>query len=183
MVAISNSGATCVLAADAAEEMNLPLAALSETTRAQLQAILPGFATTANPIDVTGVLLSDSSLFAKTLEIAGKDPGADLFFVGFPVAGTGYDVEAFARAAADFIATTGKPLVLAVPQAEVAALFIARGVPVFAGDRQALQALKQLAAHAALMRRGRDAAGAPPASTSLAAGARQILDDDGAARS
>jgi acyl-CoA synthetase (NDP forming) len=183
MVAISNSGATCVLAADAAEELNLPLAALSEATRAQLQAILPGFATTTNPIDMTGVLLSDSSLFGKTLDIAGKDPAADLFFVGFPVAGTGYDVEAFARAAADFIATTGKPLVVAVPQAEVAAPFIARGVPVFAGDRQALQALKQLAAHAALMCRGRDAAGAPPASISLTAGAGPVLNGGDEARS
>lgn len=182
LVAISNSGATCVLAADTAEELSLPLAELSDTTRGQLSEILPGFATTTNPIDMTGVLLSNSSLFGKTLEIAGKDPSADLLFVGFPVAGTGYDVEAFARDAAKFIATTGKPLVLSVPQDEVAAPFLKLGVPVFGSDRQALQALNQLALHTALMRRGRDALSAPPVTISSAPGGKSVLNDTGEAR-
>jgi acyl-CoA synthetase (NDP forming) len=182
LVVISNSGATCVLAADAAEGLGLPLAELAETTRGQLNAILPGFATTTNPIDMTGALLGNSSLFGKTLEIAGKDPGADLFFVGFPVAGTGYDIEAFARDAASFIATTGKPLVLAVPQNEVAAPFIKLGVPVFSSDRQALEALGQLAGHAAMMRRGREAGSAPRAAISLGAGGKSVLDATDAAK-
>ena len=161
LVTISNSGATCVMAADTAEQLGLPLATLAENTRAQLNAILPGFATTTNPIDMTGALLGNSGLFGKTLEIAGNDAGADLFFVGFPVAGTGYDIEAFARDAARFIAATGKPLVLSVPQADIAAPFIKLGVPVFFSDRQALQALHQISAHAVLMQRKIDAS-APP---------------------
>jgi len=169
LVAISNSGATCVLAADAAEGLGLPLATLAESTRGQLNAILPGFATTTNPIDMTGVLLSNSSLFGRTLEIAGKDPGADLVFVGFPVAGTGYDVEAFARDAANFIAATGKPLVLSVPQEDVAAPFVKLGVPVFESDVRALRALNQLAAHTEMMRQGREPGRAEPALTSLTA--------------
>ncbi len=161
LVAISNSGATCVLAADAAEELGLPLATLADTTRTQLNAILPGFATTTNPIDMTGALLSNSTLFGKTLEIVGRDQGADLFFVGFPIAGTGYDIEEFARDAARFIAATGKPLVLSVPQTEIALPFIKLAVPVFASDRQALQALNQISAHAALMQRKPGANGPP----------------------
>ena len=183
LVAISNSGATCVLAADAAAELGLPLATLAEATRAQLNAILPGFATTTNPIDMTGVLLSNSSLFGKTLEIAGKDAAADLFFVGFPIAGTGYDIEAFARDAAKFIAATGKPLVLSVPQNEVAAPFVKLGVPVFGSDRQALQALSQLATHADLMRIGREAGRAPPPAIDLAAGRRPVRNAAEAAKS
>jgi acetate---CoA ligase (ADP-forming) len=183
LVAISNSGATCVMAADAAEELNLPLATLAETTRGQLNAILPGFATTTNPIDMTGVLLGNSSLFGETLEIAGRDPDADLFFVGFPVAGTGYDVEAFARAAASFIVTTRKPLVVAVPQEEVAAPFVKLGVPVFGSDRQALQALNQLSAHAALMRHGYVAGGAPALAIGSAAGGKAHLNNPGGAKS
>jgi acetate---CoA ligase (ADP-forming) len=177
LVVISNSGATCVMAADTAEELGLPLAALAETTRAQLNAILPSFASTINPIDMTGALLSNSSLFGETLNIAGKDPEADLIFVGFPIAGTGYDIEAFARDAASFIATTGKPLVLAVPQEAVATPFIKLGVPVFGSDRQALQALRQLAAHAALMRRGREAGVAPPVAFSLATDGKSVRSD------
>lgn len=183
LVAISNSGATCVLAADAAAELGLPLATLAEATRAQLNAILPGFATTTNPIDMTGVLLGNSSLFGKTLEIAGKDAAADLFFVGFPIAGTGYDVEAFARDAANFIAATGKPLVLSVPQDEVAAPFVKLGVPVFGSDRQALQALSQLATHADLMRIGREAGREPPPAVDLAAGRKPVRNAADAAKS
>ena len=170
LVAVSNSGATCVMAADMAEEFHLPLAVLADGTRGQLNAILPGFATTTNPIDITGALLTDSSLFGKILEIVGKDAGADLFFAGIPIAGTGYDVEAFARDAANFITTTGKPLALAVPQDAVAAPFIKLGVPVFASDRQALQALHQLAAHTTLMRRRRKASAAAPVQISSDSG-------------
>jgi len=177
LVAVSNSGATCVMAADMAEELRLPLAVLADATRAQLNAALPGFATTTNPIDLTGVLLSDSSLFGKILDIVGRDAGADLFFAGIPIAGTGYDVEAFARDAAGFIAATGKPLALAVPQDEVAAPFARLGVPVFASDRQALRALQQLAAHSALMRRVRKTRAAAPVRIDPAGGAARFLNE------
>ncbi len=177
LVALSNSGATCVMAADMAEEYALPLTVLADATRAQLNAVLPGFATTTNPIDITGVLLTDSSLFGKMLDIVGKDPGADLFFAGIPIAGTGYDVEAFARDAAKFIATTGKPLALAVPRDDVAAPFAKLGVPVFGSDRLALRALDQLAAHSALMRRTRRLGAAAPVSIGLAKGAKGFLNE------
>lgn len=169
LVALSNSGATCVMAADMAEAFRLPLAALSEATRARLNAILPGFATTTNPIDITGALLSDSSLFGKILDVLGRDADADLFFAGVPIAGTGYDVDAFARDAANFIAATGKPLALAVPQDEVAAPFVRLGVPVFASDQLALRALSQLEAHSALLRRERHAPVPAPVRLDLAA--------------
>lgn len=177
LVAVSNSGATCVMAADMAEEFELPLAVLADATRGELNAVLPGFATTTNPIDITGALLTDSSLFGKILGIVGKDAGADLFFAGIPIAGTGYDVDAFARDAANFIATTGKPLALAVPQDDVAAPFLKLGVPVFDSDRLALRALDQLAAHTALMRRQRKVGAAAPVQLSLRAGARAFLNE------
>lgn len=167
LTALSNSGATCVLAADMAEQYHLPLATLAENTRSELNAILPGFATTTNPIDITGALLTDSSLFGKILDITGKDPGAELFFAGIPIAGTGYDVDAFARDAARFITATGKPLALSVPAESVAAPFVRAGLPVFASDRQALAALDQLEAHSALMRRERKTRAAAPVKLAL----------------
>jgi len=177
LVAVSNSGATCVMAADLAEEMQLPLAALADATRERLNAVLPGFATTTNPIDITGALLSDSSLFGKMLDIVGQDAGADLIFAGIPIAGTGYDVEAFARDAARFIATTGKPLALAVPQVDVAAPFVKLGLPVFDSDRLALRALDQLAAHSALMRRVRMTGAPAPVHLDLAQGGKPFLNE------
>jgi acyl-CoA synthetase (NDP forming) len=100
-----------------------------------------------------------------------------LFFAGIPIAGTGYDVESFARDAGNFIATTGKPLALAVPQDAVAAPFIKLGVPVFASDRQALQALHQLAAHTALMRRRRRTETAAPVHINLTASGNVYLNE------
>ncbi len=158
LVAISNSGASCVMAADLASDLALPLAVFAEATRRDLAAALPGFATTRNPIDITAALLSNNRLFGAILPIVAKDPAADLFFIAIPVAGQGYDVDAFARDTADFAAATGKPVAVAAPQAAVAERFRAAGLPTFADETDAVLALDQLARHWALLRRP-----APPA--------------------
>ena len=126
LVAISNSGASCVMAADLAADIGLPLATFAQTTREALAAVLPGFATTSNPIDITAALLSNSRLFGDILPIVARDPAADLFLVALPVAGQGYDVDAFARDTAAFAAATGKPVAVATPQATVAEREIGR---------------------------------------------------------
>ena len=50
------------MAADAAEEMGLPLPQFPEETRARLRTVLPAFATPSNPLDVTGALLTVKAL-------------------------------------------------------------------------------------------------------------------------
>jgi acetate---CoA ligase (ADP-forming) len=151
LVAISNSGAVCVLGADAASDAGLPLESLSQTTQAELRTILPGFATTVNPVDVTAALLTNSKLFGAILPAIGRDPAADAFFVGIAVAGAGYDVDAFARDSAAFAQETGKPLVAAAPQPSVAERFRAHGVSVFATEGEAIRALGQFLSHSELM--------------------------------
>jgi acyl-CoA synthetase (NDP forming) len=155
LVAISNSGASCVMAADASEDFGLPLAELAPETRTAAAAKLPGFATTTNPIDITAALLSNSHLFGEVLPIVGRDPAADLLFINIPVAGQGYEVDTFARDTATFAAATGKPVVVAATQDAVAAEFRAVGLPVYANEREALGVLAQLAAHAALLKKPR----------------------------
>jgi acyl-CoA synthetase (NDP forming) len=149
---VSNSGAVCVLSADAAEDAGLPLAELAPDTVAALDAALPAFAATANPVDVTAALLTDSGLFGKVLPILGNDTGVDACLLGIPVAGRGYDVERFARDAAAF-AASGTPLVLAVPQPNVAAPFVAAGLPVFREEASAVEALAQYLGHRKRMTR------------------------------
>ena len=51
---ITTSGGERLLLADAVEENALGLAELSQTSRADLRALLPPFATIANPLDTTG---------------------------------------------------------------------------------------------------------------------------------
>ena len=87
-----------MLTADAASAAGMPMEPLSPATQAELRGILPGFATTTNPVDITAALLSNSSLLGAILPAIARDPAADAFLVGIPVAGAGYDVEAFARA-------------------------------------------------------------------------------------
>jgi acyl-CoA synthetase (NDP forming) len=153
LVVVSNSGASCVMAADLSEELDLPLANLAPETRAAVAAKLPGFATSTNPIDVTAALLQNSRLFGDVLPVLAKDPSADLFFINIPVAGAGYDVERFARDAAAFASDAGKPVAIAATQDSIAGAFRAAGLVTYADEGEALGALAQVASHAALMRK------------------------------
>ena len=146
LAVVSNSGAVCVLAADAAEDAGLPLAELAPATVTRLKEELPAFAATSNPVDVTAALLTDSSIFGRVLPILGADPNVDACLLGIPVAGRGYDVEQFARDAATF-AASGTPLVLSVPQPNVAEPFRRAGLPVFEEEASAVAALSQYLAH------------------------------------
>jgi acetate---CoA ligase (ADP-forming) len=155
LVAISNSGAVCVMTADAATTVGMPMAKLSAETDRKLKGILPSFATTTNPIDLTAALLSNSRLFGDILPVLAEDPAADAFLIGVPVAGPGYDVEAFARDAAAFGRQTAKPLVIAATQKSVADQFAAEGSSVFPTETEAVAALHQFLAHGELMARAK----------------------------
>lgn len=157
LVVISNSGASCVMGADAADDAGLTLAPLSEATQAAVASKLPGFATASNPIDVTAALLSNSGLFGDVLPAVAQDPAADLFFLNIPVAGAGYDVDRFARDAAAFEAATAKPVAVAAWQESVAAPFRAHGIATFPNEGEAIAVLAQVAGHTALMRAPRTA--------------------------
>ena len=153
LVVISNSGASCVMAADVAEDVGLELAQLAPATEQAVAKSLPGFATTSNPIDITAALLSNSGLFGEVLPAVANDPAADMFFINIPVAGAGYDVDRFARDAAEFERVTGKPVAVSAWQESVAAAFKAQGVATFINETEALTVLSQLAAHTASMRK------------------------------
>jgi acyl-CoA synthetase (NDP forming) len=151
LVVISNSGASCVMGADAAEDNGLEMAKLSSATQQAVAKSLPGFATTTNPIDITAALLSNSGLFSEVLPAVAQDPAADMFFINIPVAGAGYDVQAFARDTAQFEALTGKPVAVAAWQETVAESFRQAGVATFANEGDAVGVLGQLAKHTTML--------------------------------
>lgn len=173
LVAISNSGAICVMAADAATRAGMPIAKLAEATKREIAGILPTFATSTNPIDLTAALLTNSGLFGAILPVVARDPAADAFLIGIPVAGAAYDVAAFARDSAEFAAATGKPVVTAITQDEVAAPFKERGLPVFRTEAEAVAALAQFTGHHERMAR----AGTTLPVTPLPAGGDRMLDE------
>lgn len=153
LVVVSNSGASCVMAADYAEQRGIPLARFSENATQSLKKALPAFAAVGNPIDVTGALLGNPQLLASVLPIVGEDRQSDLLLLALPVAGTGYDVPRFARDLMAFGEAFDQAVAVAAPQASVRAEFTRLGVPTFASERVAMDALAQVADHAALLRR------------------------------
>ena len=178
LIAISNSGAVCVMTADAATSVGMPMAKLAPETDAKLKGILPSFATTTNPIDLTAALLSNSRLFGDILPVIATDPAADAFLIGVPVAGPGYDVEAFSRDAAAFAKQTGKPLVVAATQKSVAQQFEANGTTVFPTEVEAVTALHQFLAHRELMARvAARATKQPPSPSSVVGDATEMLNE------
>lgn len=158
LAVVSNSGAVCVLAADAAADHGLPLTAFPGHIERELDAVLPRFSTTTNPVDVTAALLTDSSLLGKVLQVLARDPGTGACLLGVPVAGRGYDVPRFAADAADYALASGRPLVVAAPEPAVAEKFRRAGLVVFEEESSAVAALAQFLGHRALIA----AAGARP---------------------
>ena len=101
MVVVSNSGASCVLSADAAVDRGLQIAAgpghAGDPGAAPARA-----ATTGNPVDITTALLSNNGLFGEVLPPSRKTPRPTCFLIDIPVAGRGYDVARFAADTARF---------------------------------------------------------------------------------
>lgn len=152
IVAVTTSGATGVMVADAASGEGLEMARFGPALTRSLGEALPGIATAANPIDLTGALLTDSTLLGRVLDVVAKDPQVDAFLLGITVAGAGYDVGMLTGAAARCAADTGKPVVIAAPQPGVREPFRAVGLPVYPFETQAVEALGNFIAHLELLR-------------------------------
>jgi len=174
LVVISNSGASCVMAADYAEQREIPLAAISDRAKSQLKSVLPAFAAISNPIDVTGALLGNPQLLSAVLPVVGADRRSDLLLLALPVAGTGYDVPRFAKDLSDFARIFDQAVAVAAPQGSIREEFRKAGVPTFASERVAMDALVQVADHARLLEK-RPLESAPSGPAWLPSGEHRFL--------
>lgn len=107
---LSSSGGAGALLADHGEELELPMAKFSPQTGAQLEALLPVFARKANPVDLTGQVRGNPTLFNDSLKAISADPGTEAIVVQFSSSGEqdlSENAENFKTAARDF----GVPLV------------------------------------------------------------------------
>lgn len=180
LVVMSHSGAVGVVCADTADRLGLPLADLEQGTVGALTQIMPGFATAQNPVDLTASLLTDGAMYGRTLEALAADPQADMFLIGVPVAGEGYDVPGMAADAARILLKAGKPVAVSAPQAAVRQAFRAAGVPVFGHETDALAALHQVSRHATLVQASEVRASIPcrPVSALPAGSGRTLSEAD-----
>jgi acyl-CoA synthetase (NDP forming) len=75
---VSISGGACGMYADLAEQHGLAMPPYAEETQAALREVLPAFAATLNPLDVTGVVIQDPTIWSRTIPILTRDPGLGL---------------------------------------------------------------------------------------------------------
>jgi acetyltransferase len=132
MTMITNAGGPGVLATDALLTTGGALAEVSKSTIEELNKILPFAWSHNNPIDVLGD--ASAEVYAKTLEIAGRDPNSDgLLVILTPQAMT--DATAIAEKLKAFGHIEGKPVLASwMGGSEVAAgvqILNAAGIPTF----------------------------------------------------
>ncbi len=151
LIIMSHSGAVGVLCADTADTLGLPLTELAQQTVDRLADIMPSFATPQNPVDMTASLMTQGGMFAEALDALASDPCADMFLIGVPVAGPGYDVPGMAADVARLALEKGTPVAVSAPQMTVRASFRNAGVPVFSHETDAVNALHQWSRHGALI--------------------------------
>ncbi len=78
---VTQSGGAGVLMADRAEELGLTVPVLTETTRRELTATIPGFGAVGNPVDVTGQFVAEPALLRESVKIVMADPNVHIGIV------------------------------------------------------------------------------------------------------
>ncbi|MDQ0573082.1 acyl-CoA synthetase (AMP-forming)/AMP-acid ligase II/acyl-CoA synthetase (NDP forming) [Variovorax paradoxus] len=145
---VSNSGASCVLAADEAQARGLPLAQLSADAEQRLAELLPSFSLNRNPVDLTAMLLAEPALLGAVMQVVLQDAAVDAAALGLlAVGGPSYDLARFVRECRAVVDGAGKPLAVYSPHAHVREAFAQASFAVFPGEAEAMQALQAFALH------------------------------------
>lgn len=80
---LATSGGSGVMLADKCAHYGLEVVQLQEETRAGLSAILPEFASTGNPVDITSAIMTSPGLLEKCAEKVLADPGVDMVIAAY----------------------------------------------------------------------------------------------------
>ncbi|MCX8091748.1 MAG: acetate--CoA ligase family protein [Verrucomicrobiae bacterium] len=150
---ITNAGGPGIMAADAAETLELKMVTPGEATRARLREFLPAAASVNNPVDVIGDATPDR--YVQALAVLQEDPEVDaLVVVVTPQNMTQPPVLAEQLAATH---NRKKPLLTAFmggdAVAEAKATLMAAGIPNYPSPERAMHALRALCDYAAWRRR------------------------------
>ncbi len=152
---VTTSGGAGVLLADRCEEVGLPLPALTPETSAKLGALVPDFASLANPVDLTAALAQTEEPFTAAMRHTIEDANVDLAILrSYP----GRDVQAWTDHLAAYAATCTKPLLVSLSgtqrqSAEWAPRLDEAGVPCFETPSGAVAAAAMLCAFAGKVER------------------------------
>ncbi len=108
---VTTSGGAGVLLTDVCEQANLVLPPMSEATLAALKPVLPDFASTANPIDVTAAIAQKEPEFRTATQAVLDDPNVDMLFLrSYP----GRDAPVWAQNFAAAAQASDKPILVSL---------------------------------------------------------------------
>ena len=82
---VSISGGACTLVADGAEAAGVRVPPNSTETITALERVLPSFASTLNPLDVTGAAIVNPGLFEEVIPVLASAPEIGLIGIGMTV--------------------------------------------------------------------------------------------------
>jgi acyl-CoA synthetase (NDP forming) len=145
---VTTSGGSGILAADAIEQQGLELATLAPATRTALDEVVPAYGATANPVDVTATVMSDPTLFERSLDLIAGDVGVDAVIACFCVL-TGQQVMGIVDSLRRVAERTGKPVLVTRTGADflapgAASAMRAAGLPCYPTPARAVRALAAL---------------------------------------
>ncbi len=108
---VTTSGGAGVLITDACENANLVLPKMTATTLAALKPVLPDFASTANPIDVTAAIAQKEPEFRVATQAVLDDANVDMLFLrSYP----GRDAPVWAQNFVIYAAASDKPILISL---------------------------------------------------------------------
>lgn len=106
---ISTSGGAGVLAVDTALEIGLEVPSLNRETRAKIDAMIPEFGSSANPVDVTAQVINDSATFGEVVRALATAKEIDAIAIIISMLKGKQGVE-IARAIVEESRRTAKPI-------------------------------------------------------------------------
>lgn len=141
---VTMSGGSAVLTSDLLDRAGVDLAVLSPETVETIKELLPPYATTANPIDVTGQFVTDAGALGDVLRAIADDPEVDVILAFSGLGWSGGESGWIAGMSAFSHPTV--PIIAVVPlcSQEDRLTLRAAGVPAYRSARQAVQVLEAL---------------------------------------
>lgn len=152
---VSVSGGAAALIADAADRSGLPLATFERETRDRVARHVPDYGAVGNPVDVTGAVIGDPTLFEAVLRDVAGDPSVTALLLQFGNSG-GETVEACEEV---LLGLRREGLCVATvftggrPTAATRETLIEAGVLVFGDPARAVATIDRLARRAAYVDR------------------------------
>jgi acetyltransferase len=133
---ITSSGGSAILAIDQAEKLGFESPRPDAALRERLRAILPPHCSVDNPIDLTGDVIGDPTLYSKVIAAAQGDYDTMVIIFGDPIAGASKIVTPGASEVVVFLGG-------ADVEREERLLIHQRGIPVYPTPERGIKALYQ----------------------------------------